>query len=1262
MATSAEIEKVLRKIYKLKSDGKIDKALEALQDEIKKAPRVYELLHEQVDILFSQNREREALAALDRAWSAHPTRREEILGYLQQIKEIYPDLNKVTAYLVTKFLAQRNLKAARELVRYFSEEQLDALRSDFQTRVFRIERTAIPGSVAGDDLLPFYGMFTIHEIKNEWDKVISTLQTIGRLADRERNLLKTELERLLKEFPDNIRLHEARAEFFAREQQWDNFITELAILIPDSARLSSEFRLLITQSIQQNSNRWELIQAQARLLINDSSYDEAIDLLMKLGETFPQGRPIAIQMLQEIKAALPDRHGLNIMLTRLYLAQNQVDEAVAELADILNRHMDQNILVIEACRSLQIDFPQATALNYPLGDALVREKMVEGAIRAYSIIFTRDPLQMDAISEKLQTVLHENRESVPAHNAVSYLLFKQGKFAETAVVLHHLYVVSPATLPDVLNQLRSLAKQEAVAADVNLRIMQIHLDAGNLEEGLDHAAAVLRLKPDEFGAILAELDAYLQTHPQQADWVVPFYHGFLESRPEDSLLRLAIAEAFLVKQAFDEAALVYKEVAYLDDSKLDMVLGRLNDILLKKPNYLPVLKEMLDIYLEFGQIEKAAETLDALELQKLMPLKDVIQYFYTILEKQPTNKFLRVRFAKIYQRNELLEHAAQTCDEAIRALPENDQADFYLIKVHCLLEQSETVEATLILQKVYALRPEFAPDIITQLKRVLDINPTHALSRKLLADIYLKEGHLSTALQEYLLQARLDPACHAELRPLFENLQATNLTDAQVALALGDLYVILDQIDRAIQSYIKAVQLNLALAVQIPPRYEQLLPMYYQNARLHLAYADTLIRLSRFDRAMERLDQAYALDIQLQHFIVAALRHIIKREETNIDARQRLLNIFIHEKAFLDANRLIEEILSLDSTQVNFCIQKCGLILSWDDKLLEPHWTLIKCYRVTLNLAAVLQELQKLVEIDRKEVTNVITYFEQMEKDYTDSPPFLFAFGDMLTFAGDYPRACETYWSVAWQRAGLVENAVRRLENLLQFQPRSAVLHSFIGELYLRLENYEKAKNYFVAGLKLVHSGDLMVELYLDLSYTYSLMGNDKQAEIEFARSLKFDPQQQVTYRKIRQIREAGWHNQLLHQEDNPAGLAELYKRLGRYDEALQALQTPDDRIQIAQILDIHRAQGRYDLLIEKALSLEDAEDDPEILSLLAASYCRQQNLPAYIATLKQIVRHDPTNIRAQKNIAGAYKQLTLNKLSRESTRLVGRTQIHESK
>ncbi|OQY29946.1 MAG: hypothetical protein B6244_01420 [Candidatus Cloacimonetes bacterium 4572_55] len=1266
---AADTDKVFRKFKKLKSDRKYDKAVDLLKEELRKSPRQYDLIVEQSKILIELGREQKALPLLNRVWSAHPARRDDVLIFLQKTRldlgilgaetSEQNDLGLINFFLFQKYLIKRDLTSADQILTSLDSDQIQELYSGFQSKASRFEKIATPGSVGSADLTPFYGILTIQKFTKKWNSARQTIWKIAKLSDRELPALRKEIDSMSENMPDDINLRLTKARIVFQQMEWIRFGQEIKYLLEKKRRLPEDLCDNVQTVVQQNPDLWGLKLSLSVILLRKNETPQALDMLKHTGWDHPESLPKVLALLEGLIHTGRKEPIIRQIIAEFYLKKNHVDQATKNLLSIVRTDPDQAGFMIQLCQNYLADNPEAISLYYPLGDALQLAGRINDSIQSYLQILKVDKSKIRQVARRLISLLeqHENNES--AHFALASILTQAGFYQNAAITLHHLCTISPQTTDTVLQCLEKLANYEQIQTYVLSRMIQIYFDMDRLEDALKTADRLIRIDRNHLEFVLIESDQYGKKHLEKIPNLLRFYRELSMRYSGHFLPRLAAAEAYFAVETYDKSALIYKQVALLHDQKAGYIIERLKGMLELKPDFLPALQEMYDIYLEYHDIESAAKILDAFENKKLVSLKDIVKYFYMIIDREPLNKNLRLGFARIYKRNDLPEHTIQVCDEALESLPTPDHASFNLIKAQCLIELHQIDEAARLFHIAYKLDHQLADKIIHGLKQILDIHPTLVPARDLLATVYLEQNFLEEAILEYLYLAESDSSLHGEILELFEKINKEEITNARVTMGLGDLYVILEKIEPAIDSYKKTARLDPSLIPELPNRYEELLKNYAERTDLHLSYANILINISQFDRALGHLEHAYQIDPSLQNVLVGKLRQILKKDSENSEARKKLVHIFVRQKALKQACNLLLELLRLEEGNVEFVMEKSLEILRENKKFTPIHWVLTQAHIVREDLDAALVRLKSIVELDRNQLPAVIAYFAELEKIYQESSPFLFAYGDLLALNGDYAEAQELFWSISWKETSELSHVIERLENLVQYQSRSTRLQNFIGELYLRKNDFEQALRCFKKGMRLVHGGDLMVELYMNLSRVYSLIGDEKQAEREFTRACKFDPQQQVVFQKMRQIRETAWKHQLLNGTTEIKKQIQLHRKLGQYEQALDKIKgiepTLDNR---REKLQIYLQQNRPDFLIESASVDREVKDDPTALYLQGVAYKRLHNLPAHIATLKKQLSNDPTRGRIREKIADSYQQLALGRLCKRSPALIDRTTI----
>lgn len=1251
----ADNSRLLRKVEKLASDGKSDKALELLNSELSKSPREYDLIHQQADILFNLLNEREALRAINKAWNSHPNRRPELIAYLEQIKLRYPDLNEIDIFIVDKYLNQGDLAAARDVVSKLDTTRMEKLSAQYQAKVSRLQRTAIPGSLGGADTVPFYGLITLLEIARQWDQAAKLITTLAALADRELTKLDQETKRLIDAHPDVVSLHQTQAQLHFSLLNWDDLVRQASFLVDQDETDLDTLEELLKKALRQIPTNWRLKEVLSRLFVKKRQFKPAFDLLRDIGLNHTEARARAIDFLYQLELPEEQQPPLRQTLAELHLLENQSRRAAEEFLYLIENFTVFNEFVIERCRTILKKEPSAFELNLPLADAYVHIGQTESGIKSYLVLAEKSTDHIPIVIERLTALLEKNPAHISTHKALANLLSLDQKYHEAVIVLHHLFMIDHSLKNEVIRFLNGLLKRCDLSTEINFRCIQIHLDSGDLHSALAHIKAIDDLTIDMLDQILIEVDYYCCQHPADGEAIVDYYRDWLTLYVDHAPLRLALGRIYFYQGKLEEAAVLYKQTAMLDENRAGYAVDALQEILDHKPNYFAALRELLEVYLEFDHIEGAAHTLEIIEQNNLLPLKDIVTYFYKILDKYPTHTTLRLAFARTYQRNELLQHTIRCCDEAIEILPEEELAEFYLIKAECQSKEHELKPATENFNRAYRLNRNLADTVTRGLTEILTQDPEDRLARRFLADVYRQDGNTERAIAEYLYLVRIDQTSRDEVAAIFREITDQDDLSAMAWLGAGDLAVILEKDEQAIISYQKAWQLDQELLEKFPARYEQMIRREGTPGITFVAYSAVLIRLQRFDEVIRHLTKALELDAELESNAIGLLREILNQSPQRSDARRMLIDIYIARSAFEEATDLMFELLQYEKNDAEFVLDQVQPLLEQDPQHIKGRWARARAKVVREDFATAIEEILEIIEIDPRELDRALKYSLEIKQVHPDLIPWQFLQGDLFFLNGNYPQAREQYWQIAQNSADHTPAVIERFDRMIKADSQNASLYLLQGELYLKRGELEPAIEMLTTGIKHVHGGDLLVELHVNRGYAFLLNGEADKARAEFKKARKFDPQQKIIYRKIRQLWKTGLEFQLQKHTAASPEKARLQTQLQQYTNALATWQEiPGNEAKIARLSVLVR-QGQLDLAVESGLAL-DALDQTG-LAEMAQAYHRMGNVPAEIACLKQILKDNPSNTSHRK-LQDRYKTMVLQKLQKKGSILVSRTKL----
>ena len=488
---------------------------------------------------------------------------------------------------------------------------------------------------------------------------------------------------------------------------------------------------------------------------------------------------------------------------------------------------------------------------------------------------------------------------------------------------------------------------------------------------------------------------------------------------------------------------------------------------------------LADIYLQAGEISGSehlinevisleAKNKDALfVLARIRKLQnrtdDVINTYLKIIETDPNdiNAYLDLGFT--YLQSKKIEQAESISDKMQKA--RKDSAEALYLKGAVRFSQGKIEEAIMLLQKSLKIKVltgayyflglcRFEKGDLEQatgdFQRVIDDRPDLIQPYLLVAAIHLKKGRLEEAEKELGKALDIDG----------KNAVAHNL--------LGSVYLAQNKGDKAMEEFDRAIEFN-----------PQLVDPHINKGTIGLQSGNDQMAEAEFLRAVKVAPEVLNSRIMLAKYYINNERYheavnILKQGLKGSKSDAVIYNII--GAAYLGAGEM-------ENGRQNF--EKA---ISTDPKIFLPYFNLALLYLNEGKNEMAIKEYQKILEIDKRNVSALLMLAKVMEADKKDK--------EALSF---YMKAKETgeeiaYLSLAayYQKKNDIKQAQKTLQEALSFDPRYSHAKDMMGRLLVGEKNYKEALSVY-RDLK-ESSPEIGAEMTADI---YAAMGEYDKAITE---------------------------------------------------------------------------------------------------------------------------------------------------------------------
>lgn len=401
------------------------------------------------------------------------------------------------------------------------------------------------------------------------------------------------------------------------------------------------------------------------------------------------------------------------------------------------------------------------------------------------------------------------------------------------------------------------------------------------------------------------------------------YKKILNINPTESEALFSLGELNEEKGLITDAIKYYLTTAdtLSKEGKKEKLLEIYDKILTLSPANIPLRNKVAEIYSKEGLMSEAAKQYFQVAMLYFDKgdIENSMGYYQKVLDVQPLNKGAILGISYLYERSGNLERALEQVKEAANLFPEDTDIHLRSAEIYIMAERFDEAGDSL--------------------RKIIEVEPANIKARRLLGDIYLKEGDREKAWTEYLpvldemiLDEKYDDAIKllesfkdmdpletgkrlvSLYRQLGEQVQAAN-----ELVSLGDVFIAKGMQKEALNCYRETLEIN--------PDDDSLKAKIVE---LEKEVSAEYISLKGEKAVDEAIVEA---DIYLRYGLYGNVRNLLEpfkqSEPENIDLHLRLKSLYVNTG---DKEQAITECLIL-----NHLYEKAGDIAKSEQIIKEAH-------------------------------------------------------------------------------------------------------------------------------------------------------------------------------------------------------------------------------------------------------------------------------------------------------------------------------------
>lgn len=1256
------VKEVVEKAQRLRSEGKLDKAISTLESIISDTEEDFEAYLELGSIYVQKERPQDAAIAYRKAMSLLPRRRDEVISSLSEAYPVEAKIPELAEVLLDAYIAKRDLENASRVITPLPPRDLEKLYDKYLKMLKTLEEYTTDAKIVVRSLHARYCLAVISTVKGKLDETHEMLISILKIERGESNIIEGEYKRIINKRRKEGLPYLFLGEFYIFQGMISNAVQAYhdAINLEKSLAENVIERLIsLIEKEPKNVMAYECL-GDAYLAKGDfKNASDAYGTVVKLDEKKVDS---LIPKYKEItRLASKDASGY-IALGDLHFRNKKFDLAVTEYAKAaeLDRSFKQQIIQ-KYNDILKIEPDNITVVGY-LVDNYVDNNELNKATSILNEAYKTNENLTDEISERLNIILEKDIDHVGALELLAKIFSKKKSYSEAIEVYRHIIKASPQSSNIVLTGIEEILKGNPTNLDARIALGEAYLLSDNTKKSLEEFNFVLQKDKSLSPHVIPFLEKITQKDKDLVEAVMEIYTMLAEKGGETLLTQFALGEAKAEKGDYRGAITQFQKVLELDPTKLDAVTSAYKKILSNNPNASLIQIALADVYFAKGRVDETIDSLRRALSTDPSLFESVIERYQLIAGGDPENISVRHAYIEALYNQRLYDRVLSECDKLIR---EGKGTGFIYMKAgQSHLEKGELTKAVAHLLKAIDLDQSVLDESLNSLKKIVEIDPGNIAGHYALGRAYRLKKQMDESLQEYATIARLDEKRIDRIIEEIRLLLQQEFKSYKAHFLLADLLIQKGAFDEASLECDRALDLDPSQSIQAIERHKKIFAHDPENPRSSFALGKAYVAQGAFAQATEYLTKAVLGDETLLEPTIREAHRILEKEPDNCEARYVLAQVYLRRGIKEQAIHLLMDICNINPFGADTALASLEKLLQEDLTNQELRYTIAKTYLSRNDFEKATKHFDFLCGEMGEKAELALQHLREIVNSNPENPSSLLSLGKALLRHEQRDEAITLFSKSTLLDSNLRGTVIEILEKAIASGARSGETYRLLGTLYLENKSVLKAAESFLAGIK--NSKDRLeaAKLYLYLSQSLLSLGDKRKSKESLAQANRLSPSRQELLLELNRLRERTLQiklneiraNSEISQEESKLRQTEILLDLEKYKEAQETLdfEPSDESTRFQQILlkgKMHLNMGNPILAIETlrqfpSYAIPVQKDGLEFIYTLALSYSKA-GFPEPAASLyEKILKQNSTFKDAAQKLAKEYEKLAIENLS----------------
>ncbi len=976
--------RALEKARGLSGEGKLDKAISALEAGLSRSPDSEPLLFELSRCFLSAGRETDAGECLKKILRRSPSRIDTVREFIEEVKMKGREVGTYYDAVAEHFIRQEDYARALDALERISPEELRVYHGRQLAKWEAVKKNAPTAKLTKTSLHSAYYVALTLERAGDYTRAVQAYRSIIEKNPEETPKICSRFEAIAARDYQNLPLRLALIDLLLQTAKVDDALAQMEQALEADSGAAAELSGRLEAFLTKQPGRPEPLWLLARSLRAQGKYAEMLAALSSLASLGSHQDGI-IHLLEELTPKMEEQPALRLALADAYVAAGKPVLAVEAVLLASERIGDEKTAA--ALEKVAAAFPDHARAFLLLGEFDFRAGRTAKGVERFEKVLALSPEDGPILVPKLLSLLDQARgeDAGPLERSLAQIFLKQGERGRAALLLRHRILREPKAAGEVAATAREALSAEPAHPGLRIALGEALAASGDPVGAIGVLGALLKEDPARAPEALHAFSSASRSSQDGARAALPLLRELAGQGVLPAAVRFALGEAALNAGELGEAVRAFREVAALAPDRMGEIQQIFDALLARHPETTEVRYILAGLHLD--RRDYRAATAELKKIQSLDPdlLAPLLARYRAALAAAPDDMEVRLGLSAALLLSRQFDQVQALGTETLRLRDDEVTSPLQLDLGDAALGKGDAVAAVKRYYNACRKNPSLAGEAASKLERLLDLHPNLSLASLALGKILPETGRVGDAVARLLEAFRSDSRISEGVLNELDRIRASHPVSPEAAAARVEILFSVGNDRGATEAIAGILESHPDEARRMIPRLEAILARAPRFAPALLAMARAQRAVKETARAAEACRSAYRLD----------------------------------------------------KTSAPQVIRLCSEMIGEDPKAPLPYLAMAEIYLADGEIAAAAEKLFQAASRTEGSHDEVLKILEEITSKDSGTARVAFLSAEILARSGRFPAAVKAYRKALERDPGLLETVLKGYGLILEKDPRS---------------------------------------------------------------------------------------------------------------------------------------------------------------------------------------------------------------------------------